>query len=344
MRGPKFSGILKSERGITRGPYSGYLLVALIALAVITLLVYLSGNRSFLDGFQQILVFSAMALSYDYFSGYTGYYNLGFGAFVALGAYVFVFSSNAGVPIPIAMFFGGVLTSIFALAMSYPFLRLKGAYFAIATFALILLLEIFDTNFYQYTGGTAGIQFNYPTAPLRTPLFFGSLLVTLAVLYFHYSLGKSRLGLALRSIKEEEEVTESFGVNAFRAKQTAMVLSAFFGGISGGLFALYLGFINVDNVMGIGVALFPVVAALAGGSGIFLGPLVGSFILIIVRLNLPELVSSIDPSITAGPLVITGIILILVGLLFPGGILRINYFLKFAYQQMDEKILAKLGR
>ena len=344
MARPRIIQLFSSERGIAEGPFNGYILLASIFMVALCLVIFFSGSAFYSNSLLQILIFGCMALGYDYFSGYTGYYNLGYGAFVGLGAYIFVFISDAGVLIPISIILAGLGTAIFALAISYPFLRLKGAYFAIATLALVLLLQIFDANLSSFTGGTAGIILSYSTNPLKTYLFFGSLFVLLVSMYFHTIIGKSRFGLALRSVREEEDVSESYGVNAFRIKQIAMVLSAFFGGISGGLFAIFLGFINVDNVFGLGVGLFPVVAAITGGSGIFLGPVVGSFILIIVRLGLPPFLAQISPTLTVGPLVVIGFVLLIVGLFIPGGVLRAGFLRKYSYIKADRKLTDGFGK
>jgi branched-chain amino acid transport system permease protein len=298
------------------------------------------------DTVQQIIIFGAMAVCYDFFSGYTGYYNLGFGAFAGIGAYAFAFSDNAGVNIFLAFLIAGIAAAMFSAAMSYPFLRLRGAYFAIGTLALVLLLYYIDINLPQYTSGVIGLYVkSSQTTSLEIPLMVGSLGFLLLVMWIHHSLSKSRLGLALRSIREEEDVSESFGVNAFRMKQYAMILSGFFGGMSGALLALYFGFINSANMLGLSGAFIPVVAAMVGGSGIFLGPLVGSFIFTGLNLNLPSFLISIDPSNPsissyATPLAISGLLLVLVGLFFPAGLLRLKAFSRYAYLRPD-RLLTK---
>ena len=340
----KLFRMFKSDPRVSGGDYSGFLLSSIIVIIALAVVGYLVQSAVLFDIIQQVLIFSTMALAYDYFSGHTGYYNLGFGAFVSLGAYGFTFASGAGLALPLSMLLAAIVASIFAFLMSYPFLRLKGAYFAIGSLSLLLLLHIIFANFYQYTGGTAGIILPYPRKQLQTLLFFSSLIVLVSAMYLHYVIRRSLFGLALRSIKEEEQVAESLGVNAFRMKQIALVLSAFMGGLSGGFFALYLGFISVDVVMGLGVGLFPVVAALTGGSGIFLGPLVGAFILVFANLNLPSLMYSLAPKLTSGPLVVTGFLLIIIGLFMPGGVLRISYLRKYSHIQLDRKIVRTFKR
>ncbi|OLD04269.1 MAG: hypothetical protein AUJ07_04615 [Crenarchaeota archaeon 13_1_40CM_3_53_5] len=336
--------LFKREDAISRGAYNGYVLATMVALALLTALAELLGNAVLRDTMQQILIYGSMAVAYDYFTGFTGYYNLGFGAFTAIGAYTFVFLSIAGWPLPVCVILGGVASSLFGFLISYPFFRLKGGYFAIGTLSMILLLHTFFTNFYQYTGGTAGIILPYPTSPLAFPLMISSLLLLLLAIYVHLSIRQSRFGLALRSIKEDEEVTESFGVNTFRMKGLALALSAFFGGLAGALFSIYLGFISTDIVFSLNLDFLPLVASLLGGSGVFLGPLVGSFILSLADLNLPTFINRLFPSVTVGPLVVNGTILLVMGLFLPAGIVNASFLKRYSAARPDELILRRLRR
>ena len=341
----RLTDLAKSDRGIVSGAFSGYFWWSILVMVIITAGTVFLGNATLFDTIQQIIIYAAMAVCYDLFSGFTGYYNLGFAAFAAIGAYAFTFSSNAGTNFVLAFIIAGVVGAIFAAAMSYPFLRLRGAYFAIGTLALVLLLYYLDINLPQYTLGLTGTYVHVASsAAVRIPLIVGSLAFLLLVLWIHFTIAKSRMGLALRSVREEEDVSESFGINAFRMKQYAMILSGFFGAMSGAILAMYFGFINSDNMLGLGGAFFPVVAAMVGGSGVFLGPLVGSFVLVGVNLTVPSFIISIDPTIIVGPLAITGALLLLVGLVFPAGLLRTRYFTKYAYLRPDRRLTKYFSR
>jgi branched-chain amino acid transport system permease protein len=334
----RFLRIFKSERGVARSPFSGFVIWTIIGLAIFSLAALASGKGAIFNDILQILLFASMALCYDYFSGFTGYYNLGFGAFVALGAYVFVISTNHGMNVLASFALAGVLSALFAAGVSYPLLRLRGAYFAIATLALVVLLQIFDTNLFNFTGGTIGLPVDVANGNYQLPLFVASLGFTIVAIMVHHLIGRSRLGLALKSIREDEDVTESYGVNTFRTKQIVMVLSGLFAGFSGCLFAVYLQFINSTNILGLGFGLFPVVASIAGGSGIFLGPVVGSFILSGLNAVVPEIIAAINPTLIFGPLVVSGVILVVVGLFLPGGILRTRSLSRYAYMRPDRSI------
>jgi branched-chain amino acid transport system permease protein len=329
---------------MARTPFSGYIVWTIIGLAILSLAAIASGRGSIFNDILQILLFASMALCYDYFSGFTGYYNLGFGAFVALGAYVFVISTNHGVNAVAAFVLAGVLSALFAGGVSYPLLRLRGAYFAIATLALVVLLQIFDTNLFNFTGGTIGLAVDVANGNYQLPLFVASLGFTIVAITLHHVVGRSRLGLALKSIREDEDVAESYGVNTFRVKQMAMVLSGLFAGFSGCLFSVYLQFINSTNILGLGFGLFPVVASIAGGSGIFLGPVIGSFILSGLNAVVPEIIAAVNPTLIFGPLVVSGVILVVVGLFLPGGILRTRSISRYAYLRPDRSITSHFTR
>ena len=337
--------VLQRDESIVKTAFSGYLIWSMIVLVALSLLILFFKNPVIFSTMQLIIIYSAMAIGYDYFSGFSGYYNLGYGAFVGLGAYVFILASNAyahdlpplqsGIVTLLSLLLAGGLTALFAIGMSYPFLRLRGAYFAIATLALIFLLSIVFQNFAEYTGGVNGIHVDVSVPGIQDTLYVGSLLFLLFAILIHYYLGNTRLNLAFKSLKEEEEVTESFGVNTFRVKQIGLALSGFFGGVCGALYAINLVFINTQNAFSPILGITPVVASMSGGSGIFIGPVIGSFILASVNQYF-----AVNTFLTLSPVVITGVLLIFVGLFVPGGLLRIRALAVYAYKQPDRKITA----
>lgn len=339
----KLPKILQTDGRIVKPSFSGYVIWTMIILIAISLSIYFLKDPAIFSTMQLVIIYAAMGLSYDYFSGYSGYYNLGFGAFIGLGAYVFIFATNAyasNVPpaygdtvIFLSFILTGSLTALFAVAMSYPFLRLRGAYFTIATLALIFLFSIIFQNFAFYTGGVNGVHVDISVPGTQYPLYIGSLFFLILTVAIHYFIGKTRLNLAFKSIREDEEVTESFGVNTFRTKQVGLALSGFFGGICGALYAINLVFLNTQTAFSPILGFAPVVAAMTGGSGIFLGPIIGAFILAGVNQYF-----AVNTFFTLSPVVIIGILLIIVGLFMPGGILRLKALRAIAYRQPDKKI------
>ena len=117
-----------------------------------------------------------------------------------------------------------------------------------------------------------------------------------------------------------------------------------FGGLAGALFSIYLGFISTDIVFSLNLDFLPLVASLLGGSGVFLGPLVGSFILSLADLNLPTFINRLFPSVTVGPLVVNGTILLVMGLFLPAGIVNASFLKRYSAARPDELILRRLRR
>jgi branched-chain amino acid transport system permease protein len=343
MSWPRFLRLFKPDFRISPTPFTGYSIWTMIFLVASTAVASVFFNASLHDAFQQILLITAMALSYDVFSGYVGAYNLGFGAFVGIGAYAFAVVSNSGLGTVPSFVIAGFASAAFAVAISYPFLRLRGGYFAIGTLAFAVLLYSIDINFFAYTGGTVGIRIKEASTLGGPSLFFGSLLLVIIVMQVHLGVGRTKLGLALRSIKEDEDVAQSVGINVFRMKQLVLVVSAFFAGICGALYATYLGFVSADTALGLGAGLFPVAAAIIGGSGVYLGVIVGSFLLTWASLTIPGLVSSFYFYVSLSPLVFIGIILILVGVLIPEGILSFRVFKKYARARPDKVLIGRFG-
>ena len=206
--------------------------------------------------------------------------------------------------------------------MAYPFFRLRGAYFAIGTFGLVQLLFVLAVNLHDLTGGLPGkyvrlADVGIPPESIIIPVYYAAVALGLVVIYVHYRLGRSKLGLALQTIREDESVAENFGINAFRTKTKALVLSSFFAGLAGSIFVLNIQFVNALFLLGLDVSLAPVVMAILGGSGVFLGPIIGAFIFSVIR----EILLT---SFFGLQLLGFGAILLFVGLFAPDGLLRLR--------------------
>ena len=287
-----------------------WLAVGSAALASLAILPWVVST--YLTTFMLILlVTTALAQSYDLVGGHLGYMNLGHAAFYGLGAYTFGILFKGGAPASLALLLGGCVPAVFALLISYPFFRLRGAYFALATFGLVTLMELLANNLEVLTGGPIGLSM--PTGDRLIPAYYLSLLLVAGMAGGAIWLARSRFGLALRSIREDEEAAGAFGVRAYQVKCIALMVSAVAAGISGGIYGWYLTYFKPENVFGLEVALGPVVMAMVGGSGTTAGPLLGS-----VFVNILEEFLRIQ----VGAYVITsyGAILVLVGLFLPKGI------------------------
>ncbi len=286
-------------------------LLGVAALAAFAALPYATTSTYLVSFSLAVFVSATLAQSYDWIGGHMGYLNLGHASFFGIGAYASGILLRAGQPLALAFAAGVGLAMAFALLISYPFFRLRGAYFALATFGLVVLLERLASNFSGLTGGSEGLT--VPTGYHLYRAYYATLgLLTLVVLATAW-LARSRLGLAWAAIREDEEVAGAFGVNTYAVKSLGLVASAAVAGLTGGLYCWYLTYIIPTTVFGLDVAIGPVVMAMLGGSGTVVGPLLGALVVDLTREALRLRTSYLA-------LTIYGVMLVLVGLFLPGGL------------------------
>ncbi|HEV8675813.1 MAG TPA: branched-chain amino acid ABC transporter permease [Methylomirabilota bacterium] len=285
--------------------------VGLVAFAGFAALPALTTSTYLIAFFLSVFIAAILAQSYDWVGGHLGYLNLGHASFFGIGAYTFGILLKGGQPLLVAFGAGAVLAVAFALLISYPFFRLRGAYFALATFGLVTLLELLASNLSELTGGSGGLTI--PTGYRLYRAYYAALGLLALVVGATAGLARSRLGLALVSIREDEEVAGAFGVNAYGVKCLALVASAAVAGLAGGLYCWYLTYIIPSTVFGLDVAIGPIVMAMLGGSGTIAGPLLGALVLDVIREVLRFKTQYLA-------LTIYGVILVLVGLFLPGGL------------------------
>ena len=260
------------------------------------------------------LVSLALAQSYDWVGGHLGYMNLGQAAFFGIGAYAGGVLLTKSLPAAVAFAAAAVVPAIFAAAIAVPFFRLRGAYFGLATFGLVALMELLAHNLERITGGALGLSL--PPGNRLVPAYYLTLVLVIGMVGVTLWVGRTRYGLALRSIQDDEEAAGTFGINALKVKCAVLVASAAMAGLTGGIYGWYITFLTPPGVFGLDKALGPVVMAMLGGSGTVAGPFVGAAFLSAVEEIL---------RVKVGAYVLTayGGILILMGLLLPNGITRL---------------------
>jgi branched-chain amino acid transport system permease protein len=271
-------------------------------------------------------VFIVLAANYDILGGFLRYMNLGQGAFFGLAAYIFAvllqrfpafFLRLQPLGLPGAALAAVIVTAGFAFLVSYPLFRLRGAYFAVVTFGLVLALQQAVLRTPALTGGSLGV-----TLPPQFYLdvlqaYYPALVLAFLAVLLNFVVSRSRLGLAFHTIRDNEQTAAAIGVDSFHYKRLALVLASIPSAIAGCLFALFLGHLYVDTVLGMEKTLLPVIIALVGGSSHFLGPVVGGM-----------LVQGIDLGLRYGAfpvpsLAIFGLLLMATGLFLPGGLLSV---------------------
>lgn len=295
--------------------WRGAILIVVFALG--SALVPLLGTPYHVSLLFFLFISIVLASTYDILAGFTGYLNLGHAAFFGLGAYIFGITIQAGGGIVLALALTPVLTVVFAVVITYPLFRLRGAYFAIATFGVLKMMEVLASNLRDLTGGTTGLSIP-PTVSTGITFYLAGGLCFAAIL-LNVWIAHSRLGLGLLTAREDEEVAEGSGVNTTRLKIFAMALSAILPSLAGAAYMWQTTYIDPASAFGSSVAFAPVIMVMLGGSGTLLGPVIGAVFLTVVEEVLWSHVGYLQ-------LTMYGVVLVCVGIFMPGGLMRSSIF------------------
>lgn len=269
-----------------------------------------------------VLMFIALASCLNILMGYTGYVNFGHIVFFGLGGYFgFYLVSAMGWPVYLAALGGGALSAIIAYIIGCAVLRLRGAYFALATIGVNEAARAFVSNFEPF-GGSTGLFVNFAAydsyGGAAQALWFTFILlwlVTLAVVVVSFLVKRSRFGLGLSAIREDEDTAMVMGVKAPQDKTKAFLISAFFPGLIGTLYFFKNGNVEPDDAFRFQMSLEILVMVMLGGKGLLLGPIAGAFAYERLRGFL-----IISPLFKDLHLALSGLILLLIVLFVPGGV------------------------
>ena len=311
------AGTLQSARTTIRS-WRGAVLLSVAFIGAV--LVPWIGTTYHVSFFFFLFIAILLTETYDILAGYAGYINLGHASFFGLGAYVFgiVIANNGG--ILFAVFLAPVAAVLFAAMMAYPLFRLRGAYFAIATFGVLKVMEVLASNLRDLTGGTTGLSIP-PTSSTLLTYYLAALLCLFAILLNAW-IATSRLGLGLLTIREDEEVAEGAGVNTVKLKRLALLISAILPSWAGAIYMWQTTYIDPASAFGSSAAFAPVIMAMLGGSGTVLGPVIGAIFLTLVEETLWSHVGYLQ-------LTMYGVVLVCVGVFMPGGLARSNIVARF---------------
>ena len=260
-----------------------YALTALAAIAIFLLPVVLD-DPFFILVLQSLAFLFIVALGLDILVGWTGQISLGHAGLYAVGAYTTaLLSTKLGLTFWASAPLGVLLAVVFGALLALPSLRAKGPYLAMVTIAFGFMAEV-TANRWSLTGGPMGIMsIPGPTLPdgreMTAKEYFWLIGgVALLCQLLAMNLFRSRIGRTLRAVQGSEIAAETVGINVYRQKVMAFVLSSIYAGIGGVFFAHQNGFINSDSfVFAFSVSMLT--SVLMGGSGTAFGPLVGSVIL-----------------------------------------------------------------
>ena len=275
------------------------------------------------------MVWGAMASVWNFTMGYAGIFTFGqFGFFVVAAYTSGMVTKYLGISPWLGILFGGLMAAMVGVLIGLPCMKLKGAYIALITFALHLvvapMIKVADP---LGTGGSTGLM-SIPSLSLgaytfsRTdliPWYYTVLVISFLVLFIVYKTIFSSVGLGFIGLRDSEDFAKTLGINEYKYKLLVFGLSAFLTGIMGGFYAHYAGIIS-PRLLGLDIFLLVMLMLIIGGMGIFPGAFLGGFIILFLNEFLRPL--------AAYRFLIFGAIVVVAIKLMPEGILGYLHFFK----------------
>ena len=286
--------------------------VALVGLcAVLLALLPLTGDDVLIQYGIDALLFATLAQAWNIIGGFAGYASFGNSSFYGLGTYgTAIAMTQLHLPFWVGLCLGAFLAVVCAILIGLPILRLRGHYFAIATLGLSATLSAIIANL-DISGRNIGLIL--PLTRNDTMFYELALVLLVAATGTVAWIARSRFGMGLIAIRENEDAAQVMGVNTTLYKVTALVLSAFFTALAGGIHAYWITFIDPASAFDLTLNVRMVIMAMFGGPGTVLGPVIGSFILTFVY----QLLAS---SISTAAALLFGIVIVLAVIFMPRGL------------------------
>ena len=344
-----------------------FLALAIAVAVLVFWLTRTAGNDYLFFAGYTVLQFVVLATAWNILGGYCGYVNFGSAAFFALGAYTSVVfykfvhdprlcpdfwtsltgqdclldltaSENEGlkdllmtylVPqsLPALMAVAAVISGLIGLGTGYLTLRLRGAFFAIATLALAVVLQTFVVN-WSYVGGSRGAYVIRPNDieilgfqfPYIQYLFLIMVMLAAISVAIARTIERSKLGYGFATIRDDELAAEASGVPTLKLKLIATTLSGALMGMAGAPFPYYIGYLEPASAFGLPYAVNSIAMPMIGGTTSWIGPLVGSVLLGTLQQVVTVTISSEMNLLLVGVLLVAFVIVApkgLVGLVQP---------------------------
>jgi branched-chain amino acid transport system permease protein len=231
------------------------------------------------------LIFAGAASAWNLFSGYSGYISLGHAVFFGSGAYTLGIAARAWHVTGVAVFGLLPLAAVVGAAIAVPFglvaLRVRRHTFIVVTIAVFFIFQLMAYNL-SFTGGSTGLSapfLNWQAASYNDPFYYIALVLTVAAVALAWLIRRSRFGLQLRAIRDDEDRARGLGVRAMRVKLAAFAISAALAGMLGGVWFYYLTQVQppsgFDPLFDLSLALM----TFFGGVGSLSGPLLGAILI-----------------------------------------------------------------
>jgi branched-chain amino acid transport system permease protein len=257
-----------------------------VLVAAVLLLTYpvLSDDAYYQNMIILSLVFAVGAGGLNIITGFAGYVSLGQGAFIGLGGYTIgVLATRFGAVspwlwVPVA----GVVAAVVSFVLGFVSLRARGPSFVIITVAFLFLVQVVAVNWVGVTGGTAGLTLPLPTWDrdiINWPYYYALVAILAAQLLLTWWIRRTKLGMGLIAIREDETKAATIGINLPVQKIIGFVASSVFVGMAGAVYGYYLTFIDPRGMFGILLSVQIILSLLLGGRGTLWGPVLGAFLI-----------------------------------------------------------------
>lgn len=268
-------------------------LIALLAI-LITLPLFVS-DQTVMTVAIFTLAYASAATAWNIFSGYTGYISLGHAAFYGIGSYALVLLCNSwdiqnhmlGGYMPLLLLpLVGLITAVCAVPLGWVALRTRKHTFVVITIAIFVIMQLLAYNVPGISQGSSGIFL--PIAPwdasfFSTPFYYVGLALLLLALAVSWWIRHSKYGLGLLAIRDDEDRARSLGVKTERFKLSALVLSAFFVGMAGGLVAYFVAVISPPSAFDPTFDVTMALITFLGGVATLSGPVLGALLVVPIQ-------------------------------------------------------------
>ena len=297
--------------------WRGFAIFAVI-VAVCAILPYTHVPDFYIQQAFSVLFFAGLAQSWNILGGYTGYLSLGHSSFVGIGGYTigclfYAFHWSPFLTFPLA----AVSAAVLALFIGIICFRIRGSYFLIATMLVLFIMQTLANNLPSITNGADGIDLPLFTSDFskenRIWFYVGLGLMVLTTLVA-FCIERSRLGLNLMAIREDEDVARTMGVKVVHCKAIAFMVSAALAGLLGAAYTYRAHVIEPTTAFSVEMSAAPIMMAILGGSRTWIGPLIGAVIYVVASNFLTLSVGNVFSDM------LFAVFLICVVLLLPEGI------------------------
>ena len=294
----------------------GGLIPVVVVIVVLAVLPIAGVPRSWILYLLLFFIYLAMANMWNLLCGYSGLISLCQPAFIGLAGYTLVIWAWHGLPIYLGMVLGAIVAALFALLISIPVFRLSGIYFAIGTLvvpeALKYVFLLWRPIGKSIHGGGAGYVLKGASDFSTPDVYWLALGLVITSGFCLRIVLRSRLGLGLSAIRDNDRTAASSGINVFKLKLYSFIISAFITGLAGTIFYTYQSYIEPNSAFTVRWTMILILATVMGGMGTEGGPIIGTIIVVFLHFLLARYAGI--------SLIIQGTLLVIIMLLVPEGI------------------------